>query len=134
MAVGDFWNRLRRLFTPTRTRQPTAPMQTTPRAPPRVPSPQQPAPQPTLPQQGPATVAEKTALIHQAGRELKLLEIKYDGVDRLVEPYSFRSGTTGLLFFGHCSIHDRIHSFKLEKISDIKVSEFPFAPRWEVEL
>lgn len=132
--ADDFWFRLRKLFSPQRYRQPSDQPQSQPRQQPHIPSQQPVQPQPVQQNHGPLTTAEKTGLIHQAGRELKRLEIKYDGVDRLVEPYSFRSGKTGLLFFGWCSIHDKIHSFKLEKIEEIKVSEFPFSPRFEVEL
>jgi predicted DNA-binding transcriptional regulator YafY len=114
---------------------PTTPQPYAPRQPAPVPSQQPVIPQPIEQQCGPLTVADKVALIHEAGRNLRLLEIKYDGVSRMVEPYSFRvKGTGRRLLYGWCSIHQRIHSFHLEKIENIKISEFPFVPRWEVEL
>lgn len=134
--MADFWQTIRRLYGPSRQRQtPTTPMQQSqPVAPAAPPSQQQVAPAPTQAPMGPHDIATKEQLIHEAGRNLRMLEITYDGVSRLVEPYSFRMGPYGRLFYGFCSIHDKIHSFKLEKITDIRISEFPFAPRWEVEL
>lgn len=137
--AGEFWSRIKRLYPQQQgPRAPAAPPRPQPAQPRQIsqpiPSQQQLAPQPVEQQMGPLDMQGKIAMIHEAGRNLKMLEIKYNGVDRLVEGYSFRQGKTGLLFYGHCSIHDSTHSFKLDKIEDIKISEFGYVPRWEVEL
>lgn len=145
MSNDRFWNRIRKLYKevqnksmttrpsaprPRQTQRPTTPgIQRTP-----VVSPQPVTPQPVQPEQGPMSIHDKVAMIHQAGQGLFLLEILYDNVNRLVEPYSFREKDTGRVFFGHCSIHDRIHSFRIEKIQFMRVSKSRFAPRWDVEL
>jgi predicted DNA-binding transcriptional regulator YafY len=133
MATGDFWSRLTKLFSPTRQQQPRQPQRTQPRQTQPLPSQQIQQPQPVAPQHGPQSVQDKIATIADAARKRLMLEIKYDGAVRLVEPYSMRQGRNGPLFYGFCSIHDRIHSFKPENIESITVSEFPFSPRWEVE-
>lgn len=126
--LGDFWRKLRKLYQ----QQPSIRQPSTPSLPQQKPTVTQPVQQP---QTGPLSDADKQNIIQTAGRQRMMLEIKYDGVSRLVEPYSFRTSRTGqLLFYGFCSIHSKIHSFKLDKIQDIRISEFPFSPRWPVEL
>lgn len=127
MPNNDFWVKLRRLFNQPQTQN------TQQRQPPQLPSQQVQSPQPVAPQAGPLSVSEKLAVIAQAGRERRLVQMKYDGVDRLVEPYSMRQGKNGALMYGFCSIHDKIHSFHPEKIESVKMTEYPYAPRWEVE-
>ncbi len=139
MAIGDFWNRIRRLF-----RQPSSPRAPSPRGPSRPTQPiqRQPvvspqpvtAPGPVGPPAGPLDYGSVIELIHKAGRELKMLNITYDGLSREVEPYSFREKSTGRLFYGFCSIHGRIHSFKPERMTHCEISQKSFNPRWEVEL
>jgi predicted DNA-binding transcriptional regulator YafY len=72
-------------------------------------------------------------MIHEAGRRQVCLQLTYDGVSRLVEPYSMREKMTGRLFYGYCSVHSRIHSFRVEKIARCEVTNLQFSPRWEVE-
>lgn len=127
MATGDFWQRLRRLFTPSRQPQQVQPRRQVPVQTPQV------QPQPVAPQQGPLSVQQKLQVIAEAGRKRVLLLIKYDGVERFVEPYSMRMLSTGAHFYGFCSIHMKIHSFKPEKIEEIKLTEWPFSPRWPIE-
>ena len=136
-GLGDFWNRIRRLFrspkapTPQVQRRPSI-MPTTQRTP--VVSPQPVVPAPTAPPEGPLDYAMIIQTLVDAGRKNRLVQITYDGMTRLVEPYSFREKSTGRLFYGWCSIHQRIHSFKPERISHIEMTNQVFAPRWEVEL
>ena len=136
MSNRNFWTRIRRLFrqpTPTYTYQPRSPSPQPQRVP--VVSPQpvtQPAP--TEPPAGPLDYSSVIQLIHKAGREQKLLQITYDGVSRQVEPYSFREKASGRLFYGFCSIHSRVHSFKPERITHCEVTNITFSPRWEIEL
>lgn len=131
MALSDFWNRIRSLYR--RIERPSKPVGPPAYTLPREPKPPV-VPQPTEPPVGPLDIATKVSIIVQAGKNLRLLDITYDGSRRLVEPYSFRDRWTGKLFYGWCSIHNRIHSFKPEKIEAISMTDIPFSPRWDVEL
>ncbi len=143
MAVGDFWNRIRRLFRqpkPAPQRGPSPVRQPTLRQPSIQPvrtpvvSPQPVVAPPTAPPAGPLEVANVIQMIHEAGRKMLLLQLTYDGVARLVEPYSFREKVSGRLFYGYCSIHARIHSFRPERITQCEITKHTFSPRWEIEL
>lgn len=132
-SLGDFWNRIRVLYRNLGERsRPTAPPQRTvgPRP---VPAPQAPT-VPAIPPAGPLDMATITDTIQRAGRQYLQLDILYDGKQRLVEPYSFRMKSTGQLFYGFCSIHNRIHSFRLERIQSCTITNIPYTPRWPVEL
>lgn len=144
MALSDFWNRLRNLIrrpsTPARQvpRAPTAPV---PRPTPRQVVQPKPIPKPEvkppkLPEApvGPLTTQEIMFTISKAGRQRKMLNMTYDGTTRLVEPYSYRDRSGTRLFFGWCSIHDRVHSFSLPKISHIEITDYTYSPRWPVEV
>ena len=74
--------------------------------------------------------------IRYAGKNNLLLLMTYNGQTRHVEPYSYRARAKGggLLFYGYCRIHDKIHAFKPSKIQGLVVTQEPFAPRWPVEL
>jgi hypothetical protein len=133
-GLRNFWDKIRVLYrrlVPRMVQQPRAPVvPSTPRVQP-PPAPQVPAPPP--PPAGPLDVATIMDTIAKAGRERKLLNIRYNGVTRLVEPYSMRDRGTGPLFYGWCSIHMRIHSFTPVKIEEISITDVSFTPRWEVE-
>ncbi len=143
MAVNDFWTRIRRLFRspqPRPQRMPSPVRQPTLRPPPVQPvrtpvvSPQPVVTAPEVPPTGPLDASNVIQMIHEAGRKMMLLQITYDGISRLVEPYSFREKTTGRLFYGFCSIHQRIHSFRPERVTQCEITKHPFSPRWEIEL
>lgn len=82
--------------------------------------------------------------IGQAGRLGVLLLMKYNGVWRHVEPYSFRIKTSESkkgaaprkteFFYGYCRLHDEIHSFRMEKIEGLYITDEKFTPRWVVEV
>lgn len=74
--------------------------------------------------------------IRHGARSRTLLWMKYNNTWRHVEPYSFRYRSKGMqpLFFGWCQLHDEIHSFRLDRVQDIQVTDRPFAPRVEVEI
>lgn len=102
------------------------------RAPPGTPGAYRP-PKPVMPTQPEGqgiTVQDKEKILEDAADNFVLVEIWYDGLLRLVEPYSCKDGMTGRLFFGHCDIHNRIHSFLIHKIQYLKVTETRFAPKW----
>lgn len=140
--ADNFWRRIKKLYQntvrqpkrtpiyrPKRLQQPTysRPQRTT------VQPPRPQAPQPVKQVEGPLTVATVVDVIKQAGQALKVLELTYEGNTRLVEPYSFREKMTGRVFYGWCSIHAKIHSFRIEKIQQIRITDMNFSPRWAVE-
>jgi hypothetical protein len=83
--------------------------------------------------------------ILEAGRNLTMLEIVYDDVSRLVEPYSLvYKEPRGQMAREYLYVYDRtgggksatvgIKSFVREKISTIKMTGESFEPRYAVEL
>lgn len=77
--------------------------------------------------------------IVQAGRARHLLRMRYHGVDRDIEPYSFRYKTTkkgisGEYFYGYDRTRDNtIKSFFLNEVQNAAVLAEEFLPRWLVE-
>jgi hypothetical protein len=139
MALSGFWTRIKQLFRqPARqTRAPARPVRApTPMQTQRMPvySPQPVVPAPVTPPVGPLDSATIIERIYQAARLHVLLNIKYNGVPRLVEGYSFREKRTGRLFYGFCYKDGRINSFKIEKIESIELTNQTFIPRWAIEL
>ncbi len=78
--------------------------------------------------------AGMTHMIRMAAKQKTLLYMRYNNTWRHVEPYSFRPGKGGLLFYGHCLIHNDTHSFYIHKIQGLQLTEIPFSPRWFIEL
>lgn len=122
MPLGDFWRRLGPLLS-----QPTL-VQPSPTVP--IPSTQPTVPQPTTHREGPEDLSTVMGRIRAAGTKLLLLSMRYKGKNRYVEPYSMK----GNLFYGFCSLHARIHSFRVERIESIQVTDQHYTPRWPVEL
>lgn len=136
-----FWNRLNKLYqqleknkstgrevTPEMVR--TIPVQESGGVEPRPPLPQQ---ESTVP----LTYARKMELIKQAGANPSapfLIEMMYDGVTRLVEPYEFKETAPGIRFYGFCRLHGRIHQFNIDKIQALRVTDIPFGPQWPVQV
>lgn len=98
--------------------------------------------------QGPATGIDLIMYrIRYAARNRMLLWMKYHGEEarkqgrgpswRHVEPYSFRARANPgpqPLFYGWCELHDEIHSFRIDNIIDVHVTDRPFAPRFPIEI
>ena len=78
--------------------------------------------------------AGSTYMIRKAAQHRLLLYMLYNDQWRYVEPYSFRSGNQGLLIYGHCLTHNDTHSFYVNKIQDMELSEIPYNPRWYIEI
>ena len=72
--------------------------------------------------------------IRTAAKRRTLIMLTYNGVQRHVEAYSFRTGRHGVLFYGYCRIHNEIHSFYLHRIDAVELTDIPYSPRWYVEL
>ena len=79
-------------------------------------------------------LAEMASTIRKAGMTRFLLYMLYNGKFRHVEPYSFRRGKQGLLFFGFDIQANDMRSFYLTKIQQLKMTDIPFSPRWVIEL
>lgn len=118
--MASFWDRIRSLFRRVKP------------APRSAPTPAKPAP----PKPTDEIIQYDSAIdaIQAAGKAHRLLQVIYDGKTRIVEPYSFRYRPSGEhLFYGFCSIHQKIHSFKVEKIQQVRILDGTFTPRWPVE-
>lgn len=128
--ADNFWHRIRQLY-----RNVVYPQhQTRQRYVPNLPSSQPVVPQPVTQPVGPLDMSTKMSMLSEAGKRRLMVKMKYDGQERLVEPYSFRDKSTGRLFYGWCSIHSKIHSFRLDKIETLEYTDIAYSPRWEVEL
>jgi predicted nucleotidyltransferase component of viral defense system len=76
--------------------------------------------------------------IIQAGKERKLLRLRYENKDRDIEPYSFRFKNTSHGAYEYFYGFDRtrgqtIKSFFLHKIQSVSILPNTFQPRWIVE-
>lgn len=80
------------------------------------------------------SAASHVSIIRKAARNRLLLYMQYNNMWRYVEPYSFRPGKQGQLFYGHCLAHNDTHSFYMHRIQDLQISEVPFSPRWHIEI
>lgn len=77
--------------------------------------------------------------IMYAGQNHLLLNMRYNQQWRMVAPYSYRmvpqkGGGSALRFYGFCYVHNKIHSFKLEKVEGLVVTDRSFTPMWPIEL
>lgn len=81
--------------------------------------------------------------ILKAGREMTLLKVNYDGISRLVEPYSViykrrQDGVAQEYFYGYDRTGGHsgpgIKAFVNTKCASIENTEDKFDPQWEVEL
>ena len=78
--------------------------------------------------------------IRFAARNRLCVSLRYNGVHRIVEPYSLRRKATGnVLLYVHelqrgNRPSDGIKSFKVGGISNVEVLDLSFAPRWAIEL
>lgn len=78
--------------------------------------------------------AQMVAIIRKAARERRLVNILYSNQWRLAEPYSFRQGRYGLLFFAHDLHRNGTRSFYIHRTQELQSTDIPFNPRWMVEL
>lgn len=65
---------------------------------------------------------------------------QYRNVVRDVEPYSFRrkynkkQHRSYYYFYAFCLMHNKIHSFRLDRLNSAVILSNKFNPRWEVEI
>ncbi len=76
--------------------------------------------------------------IRYAARNRLCVEIEYDGVTRLVEPYSLRRPRTGNLLLYVYELHGRgvqgIKAYNISKITRSEIIQQSFLPRYAIEL
>lgn len=78
--------------------------------------------------------AQIVSIIRKAARTRFLVNVLYANVWRLAEPYSFRMGKHGLLFYAHDLSRNGTRSYYIHRIQEIQSTEIPFNARWMVEL
>lgn len=78
--------------------------------------------------------ARMVAMIRKAARERRLVYVLYGGEWRYAEPYSFRQGKLGLLFFAHDLKRNDTRSYYIHRIQELQSTDIPYNPRWMVEL
>ena len=130
----SWWDSVRNLVQTYNTQQPGVPAQ--PQTPQQSlnikPQPVAPAPVVEL------TDLEKSRILTKAAQTLTMVNMTYDNIGRLAEPYSFRMTKNGLLLFAYCPERpgkgNAIKSFKFSKIQKLDNTEVRFIPRWPVEL
>lgn len=97
---------------------------------------------PTALLRAPGTLAREQALerVRFAARNRLCVELTYDGVRRLAEPYSLRRSRQGNLRLYVFELTrqtrrtDKLKAYSVEGIRDVSVSSEPFTARWAVEL
>ncbi|NOT49096.1 MAG: hypothetical protein HOP17_15255 [Acidobacteria bacterium] len=88
--------------------------------------------------------SEQRNLIMEAGRTQTLLQIHYDGLSRLVEPYSLvykvrKDGVGREYFYGYCiqggrSGGEGIRTYTQDKMNSIQLTDQKFEARFPIEL
>jgi len=87
-----------------------------------------------LPKAGYLQEAQAVSIIRKAAHNRLLVNLQYSGQFRYVEPYSFRQGKFGLLFFGHDLLRNDTRSYYINKIESVELTDIPYNPRWYVEI
>ena len=73
--------------------------------------------------------------IRFAARNRLVVDLGYGGRTRLIEPYSLRYSRAGALLLYAWKIQDReIHSYRADRITGVRVTNRPFAPRFRIQL
>jgi len=80
------------------------------------------------------TEANIMHVIRESSRHRLLIQVLYSNIWRYVEPYSFRQGKQGALFYGHDLTRNNTRSYYIHRIQEVKPTDIPFNPRWFVEI
>lgn len=68
------------------------------------------------------------------GKYQVLMSMTYNGVERLVEVYSYRTSKAGnALLYAYCMKDLAIESFRTDRIEHAQATKQPYSPRWPVE-
>jgi predicted DNA-binding transcriptional regulator YafY len=78
--------------------------------------------------------ANMVYIIRQASAKRHLVYLLYNNMWRYVEPYSFRQGEFGTLFYGHDLLRNGTRSYYINRIQELQSTIIPYAPRWFVEI
>jgi len=81
------------------------------------------------------SMSEILQRFQQGGRGRLLVLMKYNGVWRHVEPYSFRQWSLGPqpLMYGFCRLHNTIEAYRPDRVQGLALTDEPYTPRWLVE-
>jgi len=80
------------------------------------------------------TEASIMHVIRESAQHRLLVQVLYNNVWRYVEPYSFRNGKQGALFYGHDLVRNGTRSYYINKIQEAQPTDIPYNPRWFVEI
>ena len=73
-------------------------------------------------------------IIAEAARGRFRVRMSYNAEMRTIEPYSYRQGNVGALFYGFHVEAGKIKAFDLSKIESVEMTEEEFSPQWTVEI
>jgi predicted nucleotidyltransferase component of viral defense system len=73
--------------------------------------------------------------IRFAGANRLLVELRYQGSTRLIEPYALRRSKAGnLLVYAIKISTGEVRAYRIDRIEGVRVTETPFRPRYAIEL
>lgn len=73
--------------------------------------------------------------IRFAGANRLLVELRYNGTTRLIEPYAlYRSQAGDLLVVAIKPVTREVRTYRVDRIEGVRVSETPFIPQYAIEL
>lgn len=83
-------------------------------------------------------VATLAQVVEHCAKKKVLMEMTYNGVTRLVEPYSYRTTKNGdVLLYAYCHKDQTTESFRVDRIEanpPVRATETKFDPRWTIEI
>ena len=73
--------------------------------------------------------------IRFAGANHLLVELRYQGTTRLIEPYALRRSKAGnLLVYAIKAQTGEVRAYRVDRIQGVRITTTPFAPRYAIEL
>ncbi len=78
--------------------------------------------------------AEMVAAVIRAGREQRLLYIRYNGKWRHIEPYELKQGQKGIQVYAWCLVDNEIHTFYIYKAQEMHMTDIPFTARFPIKV
>jgi predicted DNA-binding transcriptional regulator YafY len=73
-------------------------------------------------------------IISQAAKNRCLVQMYYNSTLRYVEPYSYRTKSTGIKLYAYCYKDHSIEMYTPDKIQYAALTTVPFTPRWDIEI
>ncbi|MFN8160580.1 MAG: nucleotidyl transferase AbiEii/AbiGii toxin family protein [Solirubrobacterales bacterium] len=73
--------------------------------------------------------------IRFAGANHLLVELRYQGTTRLIEPYALRRSKAGnLLVYAIKAQTGEVRAYRVDRIQGVRITDTPFSPRYAIEL